>query len=214
MDKLYILFGMIGAICFLIGDILLGWVDPETVDKRTHSYITEGHGKRYSRSKIAVTMTLAAIGIPFLYLGMVHCSGIATEDAWANCISDSFALTSIAWMCMHAVVSFNVLVFSWLDSNVSREKAIEASEETKKTFSLMMIIVDLIGLAAFMILIVALAKGKTILPKYYIAFSPLVGACVAALIEKLIPQSKLRKTIGTIQLNVGLLLWFISLLFV
>ena len=47
MDKLYILFGMIGAICFLIGDILLGWVDPETVDKRTHSYITEGHGKGY-----------------------------------------------------------------------------------------------------------------------------------------------------------------------
>ena len=67
MDKLYILFGMIGAICFLIGDILLGWVDPETVDKRTHSYITEGHGKGDSRSKIAVTMTLAAIGIPFLY---------------------------------------------------------------------------------------------------------------------------------------------------
>lgn len=73
IDKLYVVFGMIGAICFLIGDVLLGWVDPGTVDKRTHSYITEGHGKGYSSSKIAVTMTLAAIGIPFMYLGMVHC---------------------------------------------------------------------------------------------------------------------------------------------
>lgn len=80
IDKIYVVFGIIGGICFLIGDVLLGLVEPEPVDKRTHSYITEGHGKGYKRSRIAVTMTLAAIGIPFLYLGMNHCGDIATEE--------------------------------------------------------------------------------------------------------------------------------------
>lgn len=115
---------------------------------------------------------------------------------------------------MHAVVSFNVYIYSWVAANVSKEKAIEASQETKKIFLFMTIIVDLITLAAFVILIAALAKEKNILPKYYIAFSPLVGTCVTALIEKLVPKSKLRKAIGTVQLNVGLLIWFTSLMFV
>ena len=65
-------------------------------------------------------------------------------------------------MYIHAVVSFNVYIYSWSAANVLKEKAIGASQETKKTFSLMIIIVDLIGLAAFVILIAALAKGKSI----------------------------------------------------
>ena len=65
MSKLYTILEIIGAICFLIGDVLLGCVDCENVDKRAHLYISKGHESGYKRSKIAVTMTLAALGIPF-----------------------------------------------------------------------------------------------------------------------------------------------------
>ena len=206
--------GIIGAICFLIGDVLLGWVDCENVDKRVHLYISKGHGSGYNRSKIAATMTLAAFGMPFLYLGMLHIGDVAADDFWHSLISISFALTSIAWFIIHIGVALNVYFYSWIADNVSKEEAIDASEESKKVFSGMMIIAEIIVFAALIIIIVALAKGKTVLPKYYIAFSPLVGACVPTVIEKIVPQSKAKKVLGTIQLNFGLIVWLISLLFI
>lgn len=212
MEKIHVICGLIGSLCFLIGDILLGWVNDERVDKRAHSFISMEHGKGYKRSKIFWTMTLAAIGIPFLYLGMMHCGDIALDAAWKEWISISFALTSVAWFIIHIGVALNVYVYSWVADNVSEEKAIDASSETKKTFSVMMIVADVIAFAAFIIMIAALAKGKTTLPQYYIAFTPLVGACIAACIEKILPKSRLRKTVGTIQLNVGLIVWFLSML--
>ena len=72
MNKFYIIFGLIGSVCFLVGDILLGSVDSTPLEKRSHFYLTKGHGRTYDRKRIKITMTLAAVGVPFLYMGMAH----------------------------------------------------------------------------------------------------------------------------------------------
>ena len=214
MDSKYIICGLIGSILFLIGDILLGWVDYTPVGKKTFFYISSGHGKGYKRSKIAVTMILATLGIPFLYLGMVCCKEVITNNMWKDIISFFFALTSIAWFIIHIGVALNVHMYSWIAENISEEKAIEASRETNKIFSIMMIIAYIIVFASFALIIFVLANGWTTLPKHYVVFTPLVGTVLVGIVEKILPKSKVRKVAGTIQLNTGLIIWFGSLLFV
>ena len=215
MHKIYWISGIFGAVCFLIGDILLGWISPsETVGQGTNFYIAEGHGKNYHRSKIAVTMTLASVGILFLYLGLIHIGELAVNENWKNWLSFGMAMTAFAWFMIHISVSLNVYVYAWISEHLSKEKAISVSQETNRIFSGVLILGYIFLVAAMILLLIALASGKTILPKSYIALSPLTGACVCAAAEKMIPPSKLRKTMGTVQLNAGLLIWFISLLFV
>lgn len=214
MNKLCIIFGLIGSVCFLVGDILLGAVDSTPLENRSHFYLTKGHGRTYDRKRIKTTMILAAVGIPFLYMGMVHIGDIAADSLWKSILSVLFALTSIAWFIIHINVALNVFVYSWADENVSGDSAIKLSEETNKTFFHMLIPAYFVLAASFIAVIVSIVLGKTELPKYYVMFSPLVGAIVPACIEKLLPQSKLRKIMGTIQLNFGMIVWFVSLIFV
>lgn len=213
MNKIYIIFGLIGSVCFLVGDILLGSVDSTPLEKRSHFYLTKGHGRTYDRERIKVTMTLAAIGVPFLYMGMVHIGDIANNSIWKEVLSVLFALTSIAWFIIHINVALNVFVYSWADDNVSNSSEISLSEETNKAFFSMLIPAYFVLAASFIAVMAAVILEKTTLPKYYAMFSPLVGAIVPACAEKLLPQSKLRKIMGTIQLNFGMIVWFVSLLF-
>lgn len=214
MDKLSIVFGLIGCVCFLVGDILLGAADSTPLDKQTHFYLTKGHGRTYDRKRIKITMILAVVGIPLLYMGMVHIGDIAENSLWKQVLTVLFALTSIAWYIIHINVALNVFVYSWADEKLSADKAIELSENTNKTFFHMLIPAYLVLAASFLAVIVSIVLGMTALPKYYVIFSPLVGACVPACAEKLLPRSKLRKVMGTIQLNFGMIVWFISLLFI
>ena len=214
MCSAYIICGLIGSVLFLIGDVLLGWVDYSPVGQKTFFYISEGHGKGYKRSKIAVTMALAALGVPFLYLGMVSCKELITDNMWKDIISFVFALTSVAWFIIHIGVALNVHIYSWIAENISEEKAVDASRETNKIFSIMMIVAYIIVFAAFVLIVFVVANGWTVLPVYYVAFTPVVGSALVAMVEKLLPESKVRKVAGTIQLNTGLIIWFVSLLFI
>lgn len=213
MNKFYIIFGLIGSVCFLVGDILLGSVDSTPLEKRSHFYLTKGHGRTYDRKRIKITMTLAAVGVPFLYMGMAHIGDIADNSLWQQILSVLFALTSIAWFIIHINVALNVFVYSWADENVSGDRATKLSEETNKTFFHMLIPAYLVLAASFIAVMTSILLEKTTLPKFCVMFSPLVGAIVPACVEKLLPQSKLRKIMETIQLNFGMIIWFVSLLF-
>jgi len=92
MEKIYIISGIIGSLCFALGDVLLGYVDPAPLGKGSGGVITRGHGKGYPQSYFTVTLGTAALGIVFLYLGMTHIGDIASNEVWKQWISFDFSV--------------------------------------------------------------------------------------------------------------------------
>ena len=213
MEKIYIISGIIGSLCFALGDILLGYVDPTPLGEGS-GVITRGHGKGYPQNRFAVTLGTAAIGIVFLYLGMTHIGDIAVNEAWKQWISLSFSVMTFTWMMVHIFVTVCAFVYHWTAENVSEEKAMEALKQTRNIFMPMMITAYLLMFAGDILIIVAIALGGTVLPKYYIAFTPLIGAGIMSALAKINRKSPFCKMLDTLCLNFGLIVWFISLFFV
>ena len=212
MEKIYIISGIIGSLCFALGDILLGYVDPTPLGEGS-GVITRGHGKGYPQNRFAVTLGTAAIGIVFLYLGMTHIGDIAVNEAWKQWISFSFSVMTFTWMMVHIFVTVCAFVYHWTAENVSEEKALDALKQARTMFIPMMIISYLLMFVGDIFIIAAIAMNGTILPKYYIAFTPLIGAAVMSALAKINRKSPFCKMLDTLCLNFGLIVWFISLLF-
>ena len=213
MEKIYIVSGIIGSLCFALGDILLGYVDPTPLGKGS-GVITRGHGKGYPQNRFTVTLGTAAIGIVFLYLGMTHIGDIAVDETWKQWISVSFSAMAFAWMMVHIFVTVCAFAYHWTTENVSEEKALEVLKQTRNMFMPMMIIAYLLMFAGDILIIAAIALGGTILPKCYIAFTPLIGAGIMSALAKINRKSPFCKMLDTLCLNFGLIVWFISLFFV
>ena len=161
MDKIYIVLGIIGSLCFALGDILLGYVDPTPLGKGS-GVITRGHGKGYPQSRFTVTLGTAAIGIVFLYLGMTHVGDIAVNETWKQWISFSFSVMAFTWMMVHIFVTVCAFVYHWTTENVSEEKAeekaIEALKQTRNMFIPMMAVSYLLMFVGDIFIIVAIAR--------------------------------------------------------
>ena len=75
--------GILGCICFGVGDWLLGYVDPTPIGEDIFYFVCSGHGGGYDAWKIVVTLVMAMIGMCFLLPGMVcpkkYCEGIRAE---------------------------------------------------------------------------------------------------------------------------------------
>ena len=213
MEKIYIISGIIGSLCFALGDILLGYVDPTPLGEGS-GVITRGHGKGYPQNRFTVTLGTAAVGIVFLYLGMTHIGDIAVNEVWKQWISLGFSVMAFTWMMVHILVTVCAFVYHWTAENVSEEKAVEALKQTRTMFMPMMAVSYLLMFAGDILIIAAIALGRTILPKYDIAFTPLIGAAVMSALAKINRKSPFCKLLDTLCLNFGLIVWFISLFFV
>lgn len=80
LQKKFIIFGMIGCLCFGIGDWLLGYVDPAPIEGNVFYFIRAGHGAGYNLSKAAFALALAMAGMCFLYPGFVHIADIVKDE--------------------------------------------------------------------------------------------------------------------------------------
>ena len=114
---------------------------------------------------------------------------------------------------MHIFVTVCSFVYHWTAENVSEEKALDALKQARTMFIPMMIISYLLMFVGDIFIIAAIAMNGTILPKYYIAFTPLIGAAVMSALAKINRKSLFCKMLDTLCLNFGLIVWFISLLF-
>ena len=80
LQKKFIIFGMIGCLCFGIGDWLLGYVDPAPIEGNVFYFIRAGHGAGYNLSKAAFALALAMAGRCVLYPGIFHIAGIVKDE--------------------------------------------------------------------------------------------------------------------------------------
>lgn len=118
----YWLCGIIGAVCFGIGDWLLGYVDPGIVNE-SFSVIKAGHGADYDLFKITITLLFGAIGVPFLMLGCVKMADLIMEEKKKKTFRFWMALLPVGWLIIHFTVSVFIYAYSWSMQNGMSETA-------------------------------------------------------------------------------------------
>lgn len=212
LQKKYCIFGIIGCLCFGIGDWLLGYVDPGLVEGEVFYFIRVGHGLSYSASNIAVVLALAAFGMCLLYPGFVRISDIAKDKKTKQFLRYVFGLCSMGWLMLHIMVSVNVLVFSEAEKNGGRELAVVLSNRFGSAGLAVVCCAYFFVAVAFIVLIVDILRGNTYLKKSAVLFSPAVWMAVIAAVSLVLPQSAFSYGLYTFCMNGGMLVWFAYLL--
>lgn len=212
LKKKYIIFGMIGCLCFGIGDWLLGYVDPMPIDGDIFYFIRAGHGADYDTLKAAVTLAFAAVGTFFLCPGLLHLADIAKDGETAGWLRLAGALCCIGWATLHLNVAVNVAVFSEAAKIGGNGLAVTLSNRLGNvclpvTYGSFL----LIGMG-LVILTAGILRKKTVLHKSAVIFIPVIPALVIIVISQLLPHSPFSYGLYTFNMNGGLLVWLAYLL--
>lgn len=133
--NLSLLCGILGSLCFGVGDWLLGYVDPTPIGENIFYFISAGHGAGYDALKIVVTLVMAMVGMCFLIPGMTGSAEVARKSGTKKLLRYLFALCTVGWIVIHFGVAVNVLVFSIAERAGGRELAISLSHDMNSSLS-------------------------------------------------------------------------------
>ena len=78
---------------FGIGDWLLGYVDPQPVSE-VFNVLKLGHGEGYALWKLALTLFLGVMGVPFMMAGCIRISELVTDEKRKNAMKWKIFLLS------------------------------------------------------------------------------------------------------------------------
>lgn len=211
--ELALLCGILGSLCFGVGDWLLGYVDPTPIGENIFYFISAGHGAGYDAWKIVVTLIMAMVGMCFLIPGMTGSAEVARKSGTRKLLRYLFALCAVGWIVIHFGVAVNVLVFSIAERAGGRELAISLSYDMNSACLLFLYCAYVFVAAALITLIVLILCGKTRLKWTAALFTPAVPMGIISVVSGLLPASPFAYGLSTFCMNGGLIVWFVYLLF-
>ena len=106
-NRKYWISGFIGCARFGVGDWLLGCVDPRPVSE-VFSVLKAGHGADYDLWKIALTLFLGVLGVPFMMAGCMRMAELVTDEKRKNAMKWSMMLLPVGWLLIHFTVSCGI----------------------------------------------------------------------------------------------------------
>lgn len=207
LQKKYIIFGIIGCLCFGIGDWFLGYVDPAPIGGDVFYFIRVGHGAGYDTAKAATALALAVAGMCFLYPGFVHISEIAKDEKTKRSLGYAFGLCSVGWLTLHILVSVNVIVFSQAEKSGGREFAVTLSGSLGNAGMAVLCCAVLLISVPLIMLCVDILRWKTCMKRAAVFFTPLIPMAVLSVVAQLVPQSPFSYGLYTFCMNGGMLVW-------
>lgn len=212
LQKKYCILGLIGCLCFGIGDWLLGYVDPMPVEGDVFYFIRAGHGVDYNTLRVVVILALASIGIFFLYPGFIHIADIAKDGRTKRLLGYAFGLCSVGWMMLHLLVSVNVLVFSEAAKSTGCDSAAVFSNRLGNAGMAVEKCALLFAVGAGILLIFAILRRNTCLKKSAVVFSPIILMLIIIVIAQALPQSAFSYGLYTFNMNAAMMVWLVYLL--
>lgn len=211
-NRKYWIFGIIGCLCFGIGDWLLGYVDPAMVNEDLFYFIRAGHGAGYNRIKVIITMVLAMAGMFFYFPAMIHIADVAADKKTAMPLKYTFGLCSLGWLFIHFIVSINVMVYSWMTENAGSELANGMSNFLGNAMLPCLYIAYIFIGVPLILLMADILRGKTVLKKREVLFTPLIWMAIINIAANVIPATAFSYGLYTFSMNGGMFLWFLFLL--
>ena len=208
----YWLCGIIGAVCFGIGDWLLGYVDPGIINE-SFSVIKAGHGAGYDLNKLTITLLFGAVGVPFLMLGCVKMADLITEEKRKKTFRFWMTLLPVGWLIIHFTVSISIYVYSWCMHSGTAETAEKLATDIIQMMQPTQMVSWFFAGFPLVLLIVYVLRGKTVLKKRSQFFTPLLWMALLSGLKFVIPESPFSNAIDTFCMNAGLIIWFVYLIF-
>jgi len=206
-----LILGIIGSVCFGIGDWLLGFVDTGSIGQGVFYFLQEGHGANYGMWKAAVVLLLAGIGVAPLYPGLKEIAKIVGDGKSRSCLEFLSVMTLAGFILLHLIVTFHVAAFSSADK-ISREFAVTVDGELNSVTCPVFVVAYILIFASFILMPVYILKGKTKLKKSAVIFTPAVPMALVCLVAAVIPTSAFSYGLFTFCINFGLQVWLIYLL--
>lgn len=211
-NRKFWIYGIIGCICFGIGDWLLGYVDPTSTGADIFYFIRAGHGAEYAAGKAAVTMALAMVGMLFYLPALLHISDVAGDQKTASHLNYTFGLCAVGWFAIHFLVTVNVAVYSWMAKHAGEELANGVSNHLGNSMLPCLYVAYLFVAVPCVWIIIDILRNKTVLKKSAAFFTPLVWMAIAGAVANMLPASPFSYGLYTFCMNAGMLVWFIYLL--
>lgn len=208
----YWIYGIIGCICFGIGDWLLGYVDPTPIEGDLFYFIRAGHGADYPVIKVIITMVLAMAGMLFYFPALIHISDVAADKKTASHLRYTFGLCAVGWLVIHLLVSMNVMVYSWMMGNAGVELANGISNLLGNAMLPCLYISYIFVGIPFILLITDIFRGKTRLKRWEVVFTPLIWMVIVNVAANIMPATAFSYGLYTFCMNGGMLVWFLYLL--
>lgn len=206
--RLSLLCGILGCLCFGVGDWLLGYVDPTPVSEITFAFIRAGHGSIYDAWKIAVTLVMGMVGMCFMIPGVVCIANVAKRAETQRRLRYLFALCAVGWLAIHFAVAVNVWVFSLAEKIGGRELAIPLSQGLEGVCLPFLYGAYVFVAAALLTLAILILCGKTHLTRTAALFTPAIPMGAIALVAELLPASPFAYGLSTFCMNGGLIVWY------
>lgn len=210
--NLTLLCGILGSLCFGVGDWLLGYVDPTPIGEDIFYFIRAGHGAGYDPWKIVVTLVMAMAGICFLIPGMTGSAEVVRKSGTRKLLRYLFLLCAAGWIVIHFGVAVNVLVFSLAERAGGRELAVSLSHDMGSACLLFLYCAYVFVAAALITLMILILRGKTRLKRTAALFTPAVPMGIISVVSGLLPASPFAYGLSTFCMNGGLIVWFVYLL--
>ena len=203
--KSSLIYGIIGCLCYGLGDWLMMYGDPTHTSNL--SFLTKGTANilqwRYSLS-----MALAYPGIIFYGIALFSLEDFIYEEKNKKIYHylNIFGLTP--WISLHLFFIMILSLFSWMNKNGFSDQAIPVCEGLFSQLSWIIIVSLIFMIPVFIYWFYLQIKGKTIFPKVY-AFTNVIFIFIILKIFQInIPQSAFRLGFTNGLMSESMIIWF------
>lgn len=210
-NRFYLLAAISGGVLALTGDILIGYMTPGSLGK--YGFIQKGWSE-LTTWRISLSLFLAAIAF-LLYLPGVNVIAkqiSLTSPKTAKVFKISASGAMLGGTLIHTLFCAPMLVYKYL---FNLGQAVEAIDLTYSVIFMMLpaaIITMTLMTVAFILIIVATIRNKTIYQKWTIPFNPLFIMLIVMSVKQIFPASALALAISTCCVNAALMSFFITAL--
>lgn len=203
--------GIIGALCFGVGDWLLGYVDPGMV-RENFSVIRTGHSMGYDLGRITLTLFTGAAGVPFLMAGCVRFAEMVTQARARKTCERLMRLLPVGWLIIHLTVCASIYVYAFSAQYGTQEMAEVMAEDMLLRMRPAQMVSYLFAGIPLVFLTVLVLRGQTVLSRRSLAFSPILWMAAVSVLPRILPVTPFINGMGTFCMNAGMLVFFLYLL--
>ena len=205
MQKIYLICGLLGCLCFGGGDWLMIYGDPSC--SGTISWLTAGTAI-IPQWRYNLSMAMAFPGIMFYGIALFAVENyIAGEKERKRYhYLNTFGLTP--WIALHLFYIMILVLFSWLNTNGFAAEAMTVCEGLFSRLSWLVTVSEVLMLPVFIYWFYLQITGKTVFPKAMAFTNVLILFAILKGISLLLPVSAFRLGFTNGLMSESMILWF------
>ena len=205
MQKIYLICGLLGCLCFGGGDWLMIYGDPSC--SGTISWLTVGTAV-IPQWRYNLAMTLAFPGIVFYGIALFAVENyiLGEKERKRYHYLNAFGLTP--WIALHLFYIMILVLFSWLNTNGFAAEALTVCEGLFSRLSWLVPVSEALMLPVFIYWFYLQITGKTVFPKAMAFTNVLILFAILKGISLLLPVSAFRLGFTNGLMSESMILWF------